>query len=198
MASYSQQTTSESTYLSQAAPTTNNGTSTSLFVGQSGAGGIRRSLVRHPSLPASIDVAYAPILSLYSVSEALSSDRAITVYRVKRNWVQSQATWNIYSTGNIWGTAGAMGAADYDSTVLGTVNVSETIAANAELQIPLNTALFREYINNQSTYPGGLLVVMVETGTDLWNIHSNDSATPGYRPKLSFTYELGGGGIIFF
>ena len=190
---YSAQAISESTYIAQAAPTTNVGSNASLFVGQSGAGGIRRSLVRHPSIPSDIYVLANPILSLYCVSDSLTGDRLVTVYRCKRNWVEDQATWNIYSTGNNWTSAGAMGAGDYDSTPLGTATLPYTIAANAEFQIPLDETLFKEYINNQATYPGGLLVVMVETAADLWNIHSNDSATEGYRPKLTFDYWLGKG-----
>jgi hypothetical protein len=188
---YTQQATSESLYIAESAPTTNTGTNTSLFVGESDVNQRRRSLVRHPSLPDKVKSVETPILSLFSVGEALNADRTVSVYRCKRNWVEAQATWNIYSTGNNWGTAGAMGAADYDSTLLGSATVSQTIAANAELQIPLDASLFLAYLNDQITYPGGLLVVMTEITTNLWNIHSNDSATSGYRPKLSFYYGIG-------
>ena len=42
-----------------------------------------------------------------------STHQAGTIGLLNRNWVEAEATWNIYSTGNSWGTVGALGAADH-------------------------------------------------------------------------------------
>lgn len=54
-------------------------------------------------------------LRIYGESRGFQHD--MTVYRALRNWVSTQATWNIYSTGNNWGTAGATNSSsDYTTS----------------------------------------------------------------------------------
>ena len=54
---------------------------------------------------------------------------------MKRDWVEAQVTWNIYSTGNSWQTAGATGANDYDSSAVGSGSFANTDSAYAEKTI---------------------------------------------------------------
>lgn len=44
-----------------------------------------------------------------------SGNLSETWFRVLRNWVESQVTYNIYSTGNSWATAGASGTGDIET-----------------------------------------------------------------------------------
>jgi len=190
MLSYSNQA-AESTFGYQGAATTNYGTNAQLSLGQSAVGQARRSFVRFPSLPSAVAVVSNPVLSLYSAVEGLGGNRDASIYRSLRNWVQSQLTWNIYSTGNNWNTAGSAGiGTDFDNNILSTVTISSTIAANTKVDFALDAALFLEYLNNQATYPGGFFVYMAESSTSYWNPHSNDAATAGYRPLLVFDYSL--------
>jgi hypothetical protein len=190
---YSAQATSESTFIYEASPTTNYGTNAELSLGRSAAGQIRRSLIRFPALPLGVTAVANGKLYLYSSSELLGVARDVNVYRCIRNWVENQATWNVYSTGNNWGTSGADNATDYQSSSLGSATVSATIAANAEVQISLNDALLLAYLQALTTYQGGFELRMYEAGTDSWNPHSNDAVTSTYRPKLTFDYWLGKG-----
>ncbi|KPJ93408.1 MAG: hypothetical protein AMJ53_07310, partial [Gammaproteobacteria bacterium SG8_11] len=45
------------------------------------------------------------------------SSMAYELYELKRPWVEGEATWNEYATGQPWQTAGASGSADRGSTV---------------------------------------------------------------------------------
>jgi hypothetical protein len=196
MFSYSNQATSESTFIYEYTPTTNFGTNVELSLGRSGVTSIRKSLVRFPGLPLGITAVTNGKLYLYSSSEALTTAKDLTVYRNFRAWVEGQATWNVYSTGNNWGTAGCGNTTtDYESTAIGTVSVSATIAANAEVIVALNDALLLAYLSAPTTYAGGFLLRMVaaESTTESWNPHSNDAVTSTYRPKLTFDYWLGKG-----
>jgi hypothetical protein len=191
MASYSNQAPA-STFGYEGLATTNYGTNAQLSLGQTSSVQKRTSWVRfssvtfpHPPIASVSNV----VLTLYSAAEGLSANRTVYVYLNLRDWVEGQATWNIFKTSNNWGTAGARNSTtDYNSSLLGSATVSGTIAANAAVAITLDNTLFLEYINNQATYPGGFEILLTETGSDYWNPHSNDAATSTYRPKLTFDY----------
>ena len=197
MATYSNQA-AESTFLYEGLATTNYGTNAELSLGISGASQARRSLVRFPSLPSGVSGVSSVVFSLFSSSEGMSNARSVYIAASKRAWTQAGATWNKYDGTNDWGTAGAMNASDYDSAMaFGNASISATIAANAEVQFTLDNTLFAAYLNAQATYPGGFLVYMTEAATDYWNPHSNDAATAGYRPKLTFNYTVGGSAGVY-
>mgnify|MGYP001408383187 CR=1 FL=1 len=71
-------------------------------------------------------------LSLYWFSHGTWDSPAgetITVYKIRRaDWVEAEATWNIYKTSNNWGTAGCANTAnDIDTSITGTGTVPATI-----------------------------------------------------------------------
>lgn len=95
------------TFLTEASATNNAGTNIFLYVKPT-TSRLRTILTFDFSavIPAGVTITLAT-LSLYTVT-ALAS-RTITVYRLLRtNWVEAQATWNIFKTSNNWGTAGAL------------------------------------------------------------------------------------------
>ena len=51
------------------------------------------------------------------IENSITTAHAIEIRPLSRAYVESQATWNQYSTGNNWGTAGALGAADRGSSL---------------------------------------------------------------------------------
>lgn len=69
-------------------------------------------------LPSSAIVSAATLEQYYYSLGGAPAGNTISVDRLRRyDWVESEATWNIYKTGNNWGTAGALNATtDYDST----------------------------------------------------------------------------------
>ncbi len=54
----------------------------------------------------------------YSASGTTPAGRTYTCYKMRRqDWVEAQATWNVYKTGSSWGTAGASNtSSDIDTT----------------------------------------------------------------------------------
>lgn len=174
---------------------------TILGIGQTGAT-INRSLLRFDlsSIPAYATIVSAT-LSLRAKQDFSYNTRAVKVYRVLRNWVEAQATWNVYSTGNSWGTAGCgNSSSDYDGTnVLASTNVPADVAAGTEIQWVF-TATGREELQkviagNYTNY-GFLLKADTET-QDFFYYYSSADATSGYRPKLVIEYTTGGQVIIW-
>jgi hypothetical protein len=51
-------------------------------------------------------------LYFYIHTNTYTSARDLTTYPLKRDWVESQVTWNVYSTGNSWQDPGALGVND--------------------------------------------------------------------------------------
>jgi len=116
--------------------------------------------------------------------------------RILRNWSESQSTWNIYSTGNNWTTAGGTSDGnDRSSTTTATKQIFNSDNGNyvqftsaqlaADVQDMINTPannfgwhIERTDGSNDATYMG----------------YTSSEGTDGQRPYLSVTYTAGGGG----
>jgi len=98
-------------YLDEELPTTNNGNAIDLQW-DANDGFDKVPLMRFNLTTIDVVIDSATVVVNHTDS-ALSSSLWRT-YRVLRNPNYLQATWNVYSTGNNWGTAGAWGAADID------------------------------------------------------------------------------------
>jgi hypothetical protein len=77
-----------------------------------------------------------------------------TVYRSLRAWVAGQMSYNNYSTGNAWGTAGATNATDRSASSVG----SNTNAAATAITISLNLSAMEDLVNNGGTGDQSLLI----------------------------------------
>jgi len=80
-----------------------------------------RSLISFdiPSDPGSGNTITDVEISIYNYSVQNGSDDNISAHELSRsNWVEGEATWNVYSTGNSWTTAGG----DYSAIKIDTVD----------------------------------------------------------------------------
>ena len=119
---------------------------------------------------------------------AKNGDFTYGVYRQKRAWVKSEATWNIYSTGNNWSAGGGAGSSDCETSAIGTVLIPSTAKKNDEITWSLSP-----------TTKSGLDLGygwLIRPVTDDWytwiGFKSSDHPDSSYRPKLSVTYTAGG------
>ena len=178
------------TFISDLNPTTNYGTSSRIEIGEAdGVTSVLRGLIKFDltSIPASA-VVLSATLSLWTEADYSINTRTLRAYRVLRNWVESQATWNIFATSNNWGTAGcANTSSDREATDIGSVSVLHNESANIEKQISLTPSKVQEWISGAvNNY--GLLLKMDTESNDAWRWHSASAATPDYRPKLVIEY----------
>ena len=191
------------TFLYSGAATTNYGTNPEIFVGElnSAADDYRCGLIKFDlsSIPASAHIMSAT-LSLWTSGDYCDTAHTLQLYRSLRAWVESQATWNIYSTGNNWGTAGSGNSTtDYDGANLwASKSMANNVANNTEIQLIFNaTGLveLKKFIDGTYTNNGWLIYVDTWLNTT-YGYHSSSVGTAGYRPKL--TIEFGGGGLMLF
>lgn len=177
-------------FIREAGATTNFGTNNSLVIGWRGGGtGIERSLIKFnlSSLPNGAIISSA-ILSLYVVTNSSSNATTYRVFRQKRVWVESQATWNIYSTGNNWQTAGGFGADDCEQADIGSRAFSATETINEFKDFALN-AITKAALDLGN---GHLLKSDNEVTSAAYLFASSDHATAANRPKLVIEYTLPG------
>ena len=135
----------------------------------------------------------AATFALYR-TEGNTPAQSLDMHRCLRNWVENQATWNNYSTGNAWTTAGGRSDGnDRSATVsatlsTGTANGYQTISS-AGL-----AADVEDFIDGTYSNYGWQMERNDGEGNSLYARFTDSEGTDGQRPYLSVTYAAAGGG----
>lgn len=181
-------------------PTTNFGTDADgIDVGEwkGGSGDVRRSLMKFDlsSIPAGSEITSAT-LRLYDTGADLATNtRTMFANRLKRAWVETEATWNQYSSGNNWATAGGgTNAADVDFTAFGNVSMPGTEVAGY-VEITLNASMVQDWLDGTFTNNG----LMLSMGTEIDDLHRFTSRENGSnKPELVIVYTPPASFFIMF
>jgi hypothetical protein len=118
--------------------------------------------------------------------EDATSANVLKVYRLKRNWVEADANWTAYSTGNNWQTGGASGANDCEATEIGSLNLSATESIGMK-DITLTAATIGDLDLGY-----GWLLKLVTEGSDYYEFRMSEYVTAAQRPQLVVDYTAGG------
>lgn len=183
------------TFLQSAGPTNNFGTHIRLFIGESNAEvSIYRELIEFDlsTLPAGANIS-STTLSIMLVVDRSSNARTFRVYRLKREWVEAQATWNIYSTGNSWQTAGGFGVNDSEQTDIGSRAFTATESTEVFKDFSI-TAVSKNDLDwglEQGGAQTGWLIKADTELNDAYQFYSSDDAASAKRPKLVIVYTEG-------
>jgi hypothetical protein len=170
-------------------PTANYGTNSSLVV----SGGTYRNAVL---MQWDLSI-LAPGTDVYSSTLFLrlttNSTSGYEIYECNQAWVESQATWNQFRTGSNWATAGATGAADRGTVVLGSIlgNSGTTV------QISLSAAgiaLVERWINSQATNRGLIVQEYTNSSGISWYSSERSAFSASERPRLRVVFDGGVGG----
>ena len=180
-------------YIESGAPTTNYGTAGVVGVGESSSGtNVVRTLIKFDlsGIPAGATINSA-VLSLYATADFSSTARTFRVYRQKRVWVEGEATWNIYSSGNNWQTAGGFGANDCEQTDIGSRAFSASEMLNQFKDFSLTPSAIEEMLSGGSWTNNGFLIKADTESNDQYNFLSSSDGTAANRPKLVINYTVG-------
>lgn len=136
------------------------------------------------SIPAGAKIISAT-LSLYNYSHSASaSGGTLSAYSASKPWIESQATWNICSTGNSWAAAGLQAGADYRTSPASSITIDTAINVWRELDV---STLVQEWVNGSVDNNG--FVVRSPTGGVKPRFYSSGFlSNPLLRPKLTVTY----------
>lgn len=178
------------THIRSATPTSNYVTNTAVPVGNT-SGNTFRSFIKPDYtkiiLPSGVSIVGGGLI-LTAYSEASTNTRTLYAHRILQDVNFSQLTWNIFSTGNNWSTAGCKDSTnDYDGAIiLGSVSVPDNISAGETVTIPLNGTEMLKFVNEDYANYGIVLFVDTES-SDLVYYSSMEYASQGYRPIFYIT-----------
>jgi hypothetical protein len=184
------------TYISAQGATTNYRQSHAFLTVGEWNGGTQqdRGIIKMPNL-ASLLPADATItaVNLRIYDEAVnysSNDRTMRVYRIKRTVNPDQVTWNVYSSGNSWSTAGAGNTTnDREATDIGSLSFPAT-EVNQYYTIPLDATKIQEFYSG--VFTGNALLLQFDTENN--DMHQFSDELDTNPPYLQITYSLPGGG----
>jgi len=177
------------TYISSNAATTNYGNVNAFQAGYYNTI-IRHGLIKFDlsSIPSG-ETCDSAVLSLWLQADLANYAMTFSLHRLLLDWVELQATYNIYSTGNNWPDTAGYGSSSVDMSAMGvsgTISASESL--NTEIQITItDKAEFKKMYDGTYTNYGWLIKATEEADTRMWGFHSSEAATSGYRPKLVVT-----------
>ena len=188
------QAADKDTDIEEEAPTTNLGSVANITL-DCKSGNIRHILMEFSiaTLPAKAIISNASLSLLYYAA-LTGTPEGRTYYcdrLVRRDFVESQATWNVYYTGASWSSAGC-----------NTLDTDYTNEYRASAVLPAAGNWIAWDVTNQVKVAQGASVTADfcirdsdETGgtRHLPSFRSAEYATSGERPKLVITYSLPGG-----
>lgn len=110
-------------------------------------------------------------------------DTAVTAYALSNDWVETQVTWNRYSTGYLWTTAGG----DFGQAAGDTIEIS----AIGTYTMEIDAALVQSWIDLTGSNFGLLLKASNET-TGINRCHgiTSENITVQSRPKLTIYFSF--------
>jgi hypothetical protein len=181
--------------LSQASPTTNYGSSNEIGATKFAGGDHYNTLLSFSgisSLPSSLSVS-SVTLGLYLKNAGGASTQTLSIKRLLRNWIEAQATWNIFATSSNWTTGGALSDGnDRSATTSASISSNGTTGV---YQTVTDTGTFAAIIED---YADGTLVNYGEhiertDGADdsTYRVFTSSEGTDGQRPYLIVTYTSG-------
>ena len=181
-------TPSADAFLLSHEPDANAGSTAAFWVGESSVWAqIYRGLIKFDlsSLPAGAEITSC-VLSLYCYADQSTNARTYRVYRQKRAWVEGQATWNIYSTGNSWQTAGGFGSSDCEQSDIGSrdFEASDGIGEFKHFSLTPVTKAALDLGN-------GWLIKADTENSDAYYFYSSEWSTENQRPYLTIEYVGG-------
>jgi hypothetical protein len=159
-----------------------------------------RSLIKWDSLKTALNAVVVDSAFLYLYASATSGGADTATYAIKvqvygavRAWSQTQATWNVSSTGVNWGTKGCDNATT-DHNAISSDSVHPYVGTWCKLNV---TGILQNWDNgNAAANEGFLLLSQVGTDYHGFFFHSDDYVTnTALRPYVSVYYTTGGGGV---
>lgn len=181
------------TYLLETSPTVNFGSGTTIIVKAWTTNDRTHSVIKFTglsSVPSGGTVTNAKIrLYCQTIANDPFEVPTVNAYALRRDFVEAQATWNVYQTSSNWGTAGALDTAtDYNNSLLGSVLVDIENAYYEISGTAVNTYV-QNILNGTTDY--GLLLVEENYLTPLnqfkEGVFTSSEGTNGQRPELTFT-----------
>ena|SRR6185369_17124644 len=171
--------------IKQSSPTTNLD-GTSFEIHKYGAGDHANALIKFDlsSITGPVTVSSAT-LNLYQTSNG--GNYAVAARRLLRNWSETQATWNVYTTGNSWTTAGALSDSN-DRNSTSTVGSAWDLTDGVYKTLTGLASEVQDWINGVNSNFGWVLERNDAGDDTTFKTFAAHTGTDGQRPYLTIVY----------
>jgi len=167
---------------------TNYGAIGYVLIKTSGTSYNRRALMRFSlsSLPAGSQISSVRLLT-YWLGSSYTGGGTVSVYPCLRDWVENEATWNVYKSGSSWATAGAGdNENDYDGdTLLTGYTLSSAPSTGEEMIWPSSSNLVQKV---QDNIGGEINMLLISSGDFNFGFYTKEASNGDYWPILEVTY----------
>lgn len=116
-------------------------------------------------------------LTLYDYS-LQSGTNNVVFHRLLKDWVETEATYNIYASGQLWETAGAFGTTDRGAAFA----TNEMLVGGGTYDISLSADLVQDWIDHPATNFG---IIMDAIDNVTVAFASSENSTIAWRPMLT-------------
>jgi len=190
------------TFIDSSEPTVNIGSDDNFYIGDLATGAIiTRALIQFDlsSIPVGSTIISAT-LSIVPYTDHSSNSSTYSVHRLLRTWEELQATWNVYTTGNNWGTAGAGNTTtDREAADIGTRVFTASEALNVFKDFTLTANKIQEMLTGGVFTNNGFLIKGSVENADGYRFRGRSyAADTSLRPKLVIDYSIGSSGFFAF
>ena len=122
-----------------------------------------------------------------TVDVSNASSDSYEFYQMLRPWIESEATWNEYASGQSWQVAGADGSGDRGSTILGYITAPSTGLVTVSLNSE-GVAVVQSWVDNPSSNHGFIIQDYISASNGM-DISSRETGTVTNRPQMTVTYD---------
>lgn len=182
-------------YINNNAATTNYGTGSTLEVVNDGFSyaNQKRAQLRIPLRSVLNGATISAVrLKLYRVDGG-GSGWTVDVHELLRDWVEAEVTYNNYSTGNAWATAGGTGTGDIAASAAASVVIDGGSGAYIEWSGSGLVSLLQAKATANASYVDLFVKCQSPTsGPSFYAVFTSSEGTDGQRPILEIDYTPGG------
>ena len=176
-------------------PTNPFGLATTFEINKYGSGDHANGAIKFSGLSKIVGPVTVTAATLYLWNTpAVGATSTISAFRLLRNWVETEVTWNVFSSGNNWTTGGGLGAA---TDRVAAASGSGVIGSASGQYFPITglAADVEAWINGTANNYGWLLERTDGANDSTYQVFTSSQSTDDFqRPYLEVTYTAGGGG----
>lgn len=191
-----QYTGTDDVHIKENAPTTNQNALTFFEINKYDASDHSHTLLRADlsNLPGGSTITSATIYVYLTFGDDGSgpTSQTFSAHPLLEDWVEGEATWSIYSTGNSWSTAGGLGEdTDRDTDVSGTGSMGNTTGTYYAIDV---TDFVQDVVDGTTTNYGVHVERTDAANDEAFRGYISSEGTDGQRPEWVIDYTAGGGG----
>lgn len=153
---------------------------------------VKRPLLKFPiddtnQIPAGVYILDSK-LRLYIDDDRSDNARTARVYRSLRAWIGSQVTWNEWSSGNSWTTAGGYGSGDSETSDIGNRSFTATETVPEYKEFTLDTDAIEAMLSGGSFTNNGFLLKMDTESNDAYRGSAGNAVSNKHELVITYTH----------